>query len=68
MDENSKAKMLEVVDPVCGEMFPSDLATFKSAHGDRELFFCSSTCKEAFDEEPAIHPLADDVQGMTSHL
>lgn len=42
----------EVVDPVCGEMFPPDMAVFTSTHEGRKVFFCSSTCKETFDADP----------------
>ena len=49
----------EVVDPVCGEVFPPELAVFQSVHAGRKAFFCSSTCKETFDAAPDAHPLHD---------
>lgn len=46
----------EVVDPVCGEVFPPHLAVFSSMKGDHKVFFCSSTCKETYDVAPDKYP------------
>lgn len=49
----------EVVDPVCGEVFPPGLATFESRHEGQRVWFCSVTCKESFDAAPDRFPLED---------
>lgn len=49
----------DVVDPVCGEVFPPALATFKSEHRGHTAYFCSVTCKESFDADPERYPPAD---------
>lgn len=47
------------MDPVCGEVFPPEMAVFHSEHNDLKYHFCSSTCKEAFDTAPADYVDAD---------
>ena len=45
----------EVVDPVCGEVFPPAMAVFESEHEGSRFWFCSKTCKESFDAAPGEH-------------
>lgn len=42
----------ETVDPVCGEIFPPELAVFHCEHNSQKYHFCSSTCKESFVATP----------------
>lgn len=42
----------EVTDPVCGEKFPPELSTFSARYRGMTYHFCSSTCKEKFEDEP----------------
>lgn len=42
----------ETEDPVCGEVFPPELAVFQSDQDGKTVYFCSKTCKETFDADP----------------
>lgn len=42
----------ETVDPVCGEIFPPELAVFHKEHNHHKYHFCSRTCKDAFEAAP----------------
>lgn len=41
-----------MTDPVCGEKFPPELSTFSARYRGMTYHFCSSTCKEKFEDEP----------------
>lgn len=45
--------MAQVKDPVCGMMIDSDNAAGSSDYQGTRYFFCSTDCKEEFDEHPA---------------
>ncbi|MEM3673328.1 MAG: YHS domain-containing protein [Candidatus Bathyarchaeia archaeon] len=40
-------------DPVCGMNVNEKTAKFKSEHKGKTYYFCSQTCKAAFDKNPA---------------
>ena len=42
-----------VVDPVCGMKVVPAKAHFKSEYQDETYYFCSASCKETFDANPA---------------
>ena len=44
--------MAEVRDPVCGMTIDDGDAAATSTRDDVTYYFCSSSCKEAFDAEP----------------
>lgn len=39
-------------DPVCGMHVDEKNAAGKSKHNGQEFYFCSTTCKEKFDQNP----------------
>jgi YHS domain-containing protein len=45
----------EVVDVVCGEVFPPSLAVFRSELDGQKYWFCCETCKKTFDAAPEDH-------------
>ncbi len=53
------AKESQVVDPVCGEVFPPRLATFFRTHEGTKVWFCSSACQSEFDADPEAYPPLD---------
>ncbi|HWH07857.1 MAG TPA: YHS domain-containing protein [Candidatus Thermoplasmatota archaeon] len=48
--------MPDVTDAVCGATFPEETAeemgAFKVVHGGKAHWFCSSTCRDAFEKHP----------------
>ncbi len=42
-----------VKDPVCGMNVDEKTATLKSEYKGKTYYFCSQTCKETFDKNPA---------------
>jgi YHS domain-containing protein len=44
--------MQEQRDPVCGMMIDRDGAEAYATNGEREFFFCSEACAEAFQADP----------------
>jgi Cu+-exporting ATPase len=40
-------------DPVCGMTVDRDSAEARATNGEREFFFCSAACAEAFEADPA---------------
>jgi Cu+-exporting ATPase len=44
--------MAQVRDPVCGVMIERDAAEARAGNGQREFFFCSSGCADAFAGAP----------------
>ena len=45
--------MAQVKDPVCGMMIDSNSAAGNSDYQGTRYYFCSTDCKEEFDEHPA---------------
>lgn len=41
-----------VVDPVCHMSIDSAKAAGQSTHGSQTYYFCSGSCKKAFDADP----------------
>jgi Cu+-exporting ATPase len=41
------------IDPICGMEINEDNAAGKSHYQGNEYYFCSETCKERFDLDPA---------------
>jgi len=41
------------IDPVCGMSVDVDHAKFTSSYGGKTFYFCSESCKQAFEREPA---------------
>ena len=44
--------MEKVRDPVCGMLIDRDAADARAGNGQREFFFCSSACADAFESAP----------------
>ena len=42
----------KVKDPVCGMKVTKETATLTSQHVNKTFYFCSSTCKDKFDQDP----------------
>ncbi len=40
-------------DPVCGMIVESELAAAESTHGSQHYYFCSTTCRDRFEGNPA---------------
>ena len=40
-------------DPVCGMLVDSDHAAAESTHGSAHYFFCSTSCRDRFEGNPA---------------
>lgn len=43
---------MEHIDPVCGMMVDEKDAAGKSTYEGREYYFCNTSCKTRFDENP----------------
>ena len=50
-------------DPVCGMKVDSKTAAAKSAHGAEQYFFCSLTCRDRFEANPAQYASAGRQRG-----
>jgi len=48
-------------DPVCRIVLCKENNTITSRFLDRRFFFCSDSCREAFEEEPERYVLAEAV-------
>ena len=44
---------MHYVDPVCGRIVDSNQPGAESVHGNEHYFFCSATCRERFESNPA---------------
>jgi Cu+-exporting ATPase len=53
MDTNTVPENNTLTDPVCGMEIDAASATGRSEHAGERYFFCSSSCKQKFDREPA---------------
>ncbi|MDG6924927.1 MAG: YHS domain-containing protein [Nitrososphaerota archaeon] len=42
-------------DPVCGMMVDEKKTKLKSEHEGKMFYFCSESCKTAFDKDPHRH-------------
>ena len=42
----------QAIDPVCKMVIIVDASTLKIDHGDHAHYFCSETCKRAFEKDP----------------
>lgn len=42
-------------DPVCGMLIDERVAAGKSEYRGRTYYFCSTSCKKAFDKEPHVY-------------
>ena len=43
---------MQHTDPVCGMKVDEKSAAGKSSHQGRDFYFCSTSCKSKFDENP----------------
>ena len=54
--DGPSAGVPDVTDAVCGATFPEETAeemgAFKVVHGGKAHWFCSSTCRDAFEKHP----------------
>ena len=55
----------ETKDPVCGMIIDKEKAAGRSEYKGRIYYFCSSECKEAFDEKPEKY--LKEHSGASSH-
>lgn len=44
------------IDPVCAMKVDVDSAPFTSVRADETVYFCSESCKVAFDRRPTLYP------------
>jgi Cu+-exporting ATPase len=45
--------MAKVKDPVCGMSVDTQTAAARSTYAGQAYYFCSTACKQQFDEKPA---------------
>ncbi|MBO0813667.1 MAG: YHS domain-containing protein, partial [Actinobacteria bacterium] len=45
----------QAVDPVCGMTVPATAASFPLAHDGVTYYFCSTSCRRRFEQDPAAH-------------
>ena len=45
----------QAVDPVCGMTVPAKAASFPLAHDGVTYYFCSTSCRRRFEQDPAAH-------------
>ena len=45
----------QAVDPVCGMTVPTTAASFPLAHDGVTYYFCSTSCRRTFEQDPAAH-------------
>ena len=45
----------QTVDPVCGMTVPATAASFPLAHDGVTYYFCSTSCRRRFEQDPAAH-------------
>ncbi len=57
MDTNTATKNRTVTDPVCGMEIDATSAAGESEHAGETYFFCSGSCKQKFDRDPAKYAL-----------
>ncbi|HEB13763.1 MAG TPA: YHS domain-containing protein [candidate division CPR3 bacterium] len=50
-------------DPVCGMNISKKTAAATSEHKDKTFYFCSSTCKDKFDQEPMKYMQMEEKKG-----
>jgi len=63
--------MEKVRDPVCGMMIKPEAADARAANGQREFFFCSNECADAFESAPTRYVEAEQHEPaftVTRHL
>ena len=52
---SAKAGPADVIDPVCGMTVPANDASHPLEHGGVTYYFCSSTCRQAFEDNPVAY-------------
>ena len=69
MDTNTFPKKSTVTDPVCGMEINAASAAGRSDHAGESYFFCSTSCQEKFDGNPAkyVGRSAKPVVPTTAH-
>jgi Cu+-exporting ATPase len=69
MDTNAATKNQIVTDPVCGMKIEAASAAGESEHAGEHFYFCSSSCKQKFDSDPAKYarPPAEPVVRSAAH-
>jgi len=63
-------RMPGVIDPVCGMTIESETARARTEYEGRTFYFCSESCKRAFDADPARYAgaaLADQPEALERH-
>lgn len=50
-------------DPVCGMKVTKKKVPATSQHMDKTFYFCSSTCKDKFDQEPMKYMKMEEKKG-----
>ncbi|MGB9773029.1 MAG: YHS domain-containing protein [Bacteroidota bacterium] len=56
-----------VRDPVCGMQLDEQKANEKSEYQGKSYFFCSSSCKAAFDKNPSSYIKKEDNGSTEQH-
>lgn len=51
-------------DPVCGMEVDAAKATAASVHAGQTYYFCSTTCRDKFEQAPERYAVASDAGGM----
>jgi Cu+-exporting ATPase len=68
--KTDEAKEGEAKDPVCGMAVDPEKAAAASVHGGKTYYFCSTTCRDKFEKEPAKYaaaPARDEHQHRGHH-
>ena len=57
------------IDPVCWMKVPSDMKDFKTTYLMRTYYFCSESCRKAFDADPEkyLDSLSSKRKGWGKH-
>ena len=67
MLSEAKSRPAGTHDPVCGMQIDEKKATAKSEYQDTTYYFCSPSCKAAFDKEPSKYAEPKESGGHEHH-
>jgi Cu+-exporting ATPase len=51
---------MQVKEPVCGMMIDDQSAEVRSTYQGNTFYFCSTECKEMFDDDPARYAVEEE--------
>ncbi len=67
MLSEAKSRPAATHDPVCGMQIDEKKATAKSEYQGTTYYFCSPSCKAAFDKEPSKYAKPKESGGHEHH-